>query len=377
MRWSHRRKGGAADVAASEDDEPRARNRVSATVSVLLAIVLVAAGAGGAFLYIKARMPRSFVSSLQTETVTVEASTFDDSHMVTVTVPQSTHQSVVSPVTGTVTRLDCAVGGQVASGSACLSVDETPVLMLYMSVPPYRAIAPNATGRDVQALNSELRRLGYGAPDSSTMTWDTITAYNALAASVGSPQLTQDTGWTLDPSMFAWLPQESVTISSTALTYGGQAVQGQELFATSIPPTSVVFSRTLSAGSLAAGDRIVTIGGATYTIPDGQTTITDPAVVNAVLGSSEYAAALSSSDPTATSVQVSYTWKLAAPLAVTSVPPASLYDVEGSSGCVVSDGSPRAVSIVASQLGRTMVTVDDGGAISSVDVLPSSAKACR
>ncbi len=377
MRWSHRRKGGAADVAASEDDEPRAHNRVSATVGVLLAIVLVAAGAGGAFLYTKARMPRSFVSSSQTETVTVEASTFDDSHMVTVTVPQSTRQSVVSPVTGTVTRLDCAVGGQVASGSACLSVDETPVLMLYMSVPPYRAIAPNATGRDVQAINSELRRLGYGAPDSNTMTWDTVTAYNALAASVGSPQLTQDAGWTLDPSMFAWLPQENVTISSTTLTYGGQAVQGQELFATSIPPASVTFSRTLSAGALASGDRTVAIGGATYTIPDGQTTITDPAVVNAVLESSEYAAALSSSDPTATSVQVSYTWKLAAPLAVTSVPPASLYDVEGSSGCVVADGKPLAVAIVASQLGRTMVTVDDGDAISSVDVLPTSAKACR
>lgn len=376
MRWFHKRSG-AEGAAAREDDEPRAHNRVSASVAALLAIVLVAAGAGGAFLYTKASMPGSFVSTSQKETVAVEASTFEDSHTVSVTVPQSTSQNVTSPVSGTVTRLDCAVGGQVTSGSACLSVDEVPVLMLYMSVPPYRAIAPNATGRDVRALNNELRRLGYNAPDSATMMWDTITAYNALAQTVGAPQLTQEAGWTLDPSMFAWLPQESVTVSSTTLAYGGQVAQGQELFATSIPPTSVTFSRTLSSGTLAAGDRTVTIGGASYTIPDGETTVTDAAVVNAVLGSAEYAGAVAASDPTASSVQVSYTWKLAAPMTVTSVPPASLYDVQGSQGCVVTGGAPVAVSIVASQLGRTMVTVDDGSTVSSVDVPPTSTKACR
>lgn len=377
MRWSHGHRGGRGDAAAEGSRENRVRNRISASVALLLAIVLIAAGAGGAFLYTKARMPRSFVSTSQMETVTVETSAFDDSHTVSVTVPQSTSQSVTSPVAGTVTRLDCTVGGQITSGSACLSVNETPVLMLYMSVPPYRSIAPNATGRDVQALNNELRRLGYGAPDSATMTWDTITAFNALAASVGSPQLAQGAGWTLDPSMFAWLPQQSVTMSGTALTYGGEVMQGQELFTTSIPPTSVTFSRAMSGGTLAAGDRTVTIGGADYTVPDGQSTVNDATIVNAVLNSPEYAAAVSSSDSSATGVQVSYVWKLATPLAVTSVPPASLYDVQDGTGCVVADGRPTAVSIVASQLGRTMVTVDGGGSIGSVDVPPSSAEACR
>ena len=72
-------------------------------------------------------------------------------------------------------------------------------------------------------------------------------------------------------------------------------------------------------------------------------------------------------------------------MTVAFVPPAALYDVHNGKACVVADGEPRAVTIVASQLGRAMVTVEDGSTLHTVELSRANAsdkdgmnaKACR
>lgn len=84
-------------------------------------------------------------------------------------------------------------------------------------------------------------------------------------------------------------------------------------------------------------------------------------------------------------VDVTYQWRLKEPMTVAFVPPAALYDVHNGKACVVADGEPRAVTIVASQLGRAMVTVEDGSTLHTVELSRANAsdkdgmnaKACR
>lgn len=369
--------------AALETMQPERRHGLGVTfsVAVLMAIVLVCLGAGGAFLYTRAQQPATFQGTTSYDSVAVESGEFSDTHNVSVTVAQIRSQSVMSPISGTVTHADCSAGAQIASGTSCISVDDRALPFVYLSVPAYRDMPVGVKGNDAKALNDELRHLGYAAPDSNTVTSATIAAYNALATAIGAPNATDNT---IARSDFIWLPQQTVTVADSKMTYGGTICEGDEMFSTSILPTSVTFSRTLSSGTLAAGDRTVSINGEQYTIPDGMTEVDDPDVVSAVLASPEYAQALSSANGAADgadaggsgTIQISYSWSLATPLSVVSVPPSALYDVDGTQGCVVDAGTPHAVSIVASQLGRTMVTADD--AFDHVDVpAPARAATCR
>src|SRR5262249_48303364 len=62
--------------------------------------------------------------------------------------------------TGTVTAL-AETGAMVKRGEALYGVDNTPVVLLYGTLPPYRPLAPGTEGADVKQFERELRALGY------------------------------------------------------------------------------------------------------------------------------------------------------------------------------------------------------------------------
>lgn len=158
------------------------RNTVSVSVAVLLALVMLAAGVCGGFLLTREPEPAAFESTTRAGTLVVQSEPYDDERSVTVTVERSESGSVAAPVGGVVTELrQCASGSSIESGSAFIAVDGQPQLALYLRTPPYRMMTSGMKGGDVAALNAELRRLGYTAPDSDVMTWDTVKAFNALA----------------------------------------------------------------------------------------------------------------------------------------------------------------------------------------------------
>ena len=136
------------------------------------------------------------------------------------------------------------------------------------------------------------------------------------------------------------------------------------------------------------------VNGATFTITDQTADSTDSSLLSAIGASNEYRAAQqptasgqasdtggaqsdTGQDTAPNTINVTYRWKLAKALNVVSVPPAAMYDVSADSACVVSRGKPVAVHVVASQLGKSMVSVQSGASLTSVDVPASTGKACR
>ncbi|KAB7788514.1 hypothetical protein [Bifidobacterium cebidarum] len=381
-----------ARTTAVRNERRAARNGVAISIVVLLALVMAAMGVSVGFLLTRSKIPPSLVSNTEAGTVNVAAAQFDDSRSVALTVSLGESSVVASPTSGTVTGISVGAGASIASGQVAFNVDAMPVLALHTDVPLYRELKSGMRGPDATGLNAALRRLGYNAPDSDAMTWDTITAYNALAQSVGARQLSRDSGWAIDPGWFVWLPADSVTVKQTSIAIGRQVAAGQDLFTTAAIP----FKATLpaAAADVVAGERVITIGDQTFDVPVDSTELTDAALLSAINNSVAFRMASLGSDSSGAmsvggvaagnaagssaggTVNVSYDWKLKQPLTALSVPPSAIYDATAGSGCVSVDAKPVPVLIIASQLGKTMVSVGDDQAFDHVDVTPRTAAHC-
>ncbi|MFJ7059874.1 peptidoglycan-binding protein [Streptomyces microflavus] len=79
---------------------------------------------------------------------------------------------------GTITWLP-GPGTTVSRGQKLYEVDTQPVSLMYGSTPMYRDLKQGVEGPDVEQLNSNLRALGYEAPDSDEYTWQTTAAVRA------------------------------------------------------------------------------------------------------------------------------------------------------------------------------------------------------
>ncbi|PJM79794.1 hypothetical protein [Bifidobacterium scaligerum] len=381
-----------AKTRASRKERRASRNGVAISIVILLALVMLAMGVSAGFLLTRSKIPPSLVSSVEASTVKVAATQFDDSRSVALNVSLGESSVVASPTAGTVTGIAVGAGSSIASGQVVFNVDATPVMALHTDVPLYRELNSGMRGSDAAGLNAALRRLGYNAPDSELMTWDTITAYNALAQSVGARQLSRENGWAIDPGWFVWLPADSVTVKQTSIAVGRQVAAGQDLFTTAAIPLKATLPA--AAADLVAGERVITIGDQTFDVPSDATELTDAAMLAAINNSVAFRMASLGSDPSGSmaaggasnasaagasaggTLNVSYDWKLKQPLTALSVPPSAVYDAASGSGCVSVDAKPVQVSIIASQLGKTMVSVGGDQTFDHVDVTPQINEHC-
>lgn len=227
------------------------------------------------------------------------------------------------------------------------------------------------------ALNAELRRLGYAAPDGDAMTWDTILAYNALADTVGAARLVKDNGWTLAKDAYVWLDGQSVTIRSCVAGIGASIDVKSELLTTDSQSQSV--SVTMPQDEVVAGDRVLDVDGRMVDMPQQTTVITDSSTLAALLGSDAYRQAAGTAESSGSASDVTFTlqWLLKTPIDVWSLPPTAFYAQHDEQACVVSDGKPVAVTVIGSRLGRSMATVDSGVALGKVRTNPQGGKPCR
>ncbi|MEV8516266.1 peptidoglycan-binding protein [Dactylosporangium sp. NPDC051484] len=69
-------------------------------------------------------------------------------------------KTVVGKLPGTVTELP-AVGASLQRGQSVYRVDNTPVVLLYGTLPAYRTLAPGVKGADVKQFEQNLAALGY------------------------------------------------------------------------------------------------------------------------------------------------------------------------------------------------------------------------
>lgn len=95
---------------------------------------------------------------------------------------------VTSTASGTVTWLP-SVGATVSRGAALMRVDDQPVVLLYGSLPMYRALAPGVVGADVRQFERNLSALGYrGFEVDDTFSADTAKAVKRWQKSLKLPE---------------------------------------------------------------------------------------------------------------------------------------------------------------------------------------------
>jgi hypothetical protein len=172
---------------------------------------------------------------------------------------------------GTLTWLPSA--GQVIRQGQVLykTGNGSPVVLLYGSVPDWRALSEGLTGQDVTQLNHDLVRLGYASrADVVALGWD----YYSWETAVGVQNLEEHLGVSYPPGSLSlgqvvFLPQ-AVRVSQLTGSLGGAAA-GRVLSATSDREVVTIPLDVSQQSEVKAGDAV------TVTLPDGTTT---PGVVS-------------------------------------------------------------------------------------------------
>jgi hypothetical protein len=169
---------------------------------------------------------------------------------------------------GTITWLP-AVGQVIRQGHVLYRVDGQPIILLYGTVPAYRALAEGAeasdvTGADVAQLNRDLVALGYGSDadldrSSDEFGWATKAAIKELQHDLGVEQTGK-----LELGQVLFLPT-AARVTSVSGTLGGPA-GGAVLKASSTRRQVVVNLDANLQSQVTVGETV------TITLPNGRTT---------------------------------------------------------------------------------------------------------
>lgn len=348
------------------------------TTVLLITLVAVASTASVAVLISWRPAPTVLQpTQAQTGSITVSRLAYDDAREVELTVTQGASSEVVATASGIITSSSCRPGAGVVSGKPIATVGARDVVPLATSIPLYRPVTVGATGADVDSLRAELGRLrltksqAAGTPADAQL----VGAGRKLAGLIGRSALSTATNGRaaaeLPAAAFAWLPTTTATVASCDAAVGSTVAVGTPLL-TLRPPVTALSVLAVPAGAV-QGDRLLTVDPVTVALVDGG--VTAAADIARLAKTPAWAAY----EQTAGKVPVRGRWKLKTPLAVASLPAASLIVTSSNESdaraCVSVNGRAVPVRIVASSLGRTLVTFT-GTLPDAVDTTPAQTLSC-
>jgi hypothetical protein len=267
--------GTAAPAVADTDGvsahgEGRQRRRGRRRAAVIGGVVAVLAAAGGTVVLARpfgspARPGGVVDNGAPTALEPVTQGPLSAQTQVSATLGYAGSYSLVNHMPGTYTSVP--VGGQIyRQGQVLYQVDQTPVILLYGSVPLYRALSEGMTGTDVQQLNRDLVALGEATsseldPGSDYFSSETGYALDKLQGSLG---LTQTGSLQTDQAIFV---PGAVRVTSVIAAVGGQAGPGGPVAqATSTVRQVTIALDATEQSEVKAGDKVM------ITLPDGQDT---------------------------------------------------------------------------------------------------------
>lgn len=329
-----------------------------ATVGVAV-IALVAAGVVAGALLVEQEPPSSAAGPTGPRYAPVSQETYDGSRRVTATPVLGDAESLEVAAFGRVRASTCARGAELVSGTSPLLLDDRPVVALATTQPLWRDLFPGSRGDDVLALQAELARLGHAIDADGVYGPGTRDAVRALMSELG---VDRPTG-SVSASHVLWLPEPEVIVAECALTVGDTFTGG---------PVATV-GGGLAALELNWTDAFdgwqVRFNGVAASVDD-ERLVTDRALLDEVLASPLWQA-VGGEDGGVLELEAA----LAEPVRVAVVPPAALFGITGDRACVLGDdGDVRAVHIVTSALGQSLVEVD--GAVPSQVVLGDEGRSC-
>src|SRR6266702_2657416 len=199
-------------------------------------------------------------------TATVTRRDLSASMPVTATLGYAGSYTVTGRGGGTLTWLP-SPGQVIRQGQALYKTGNgVPVVLLYGSVPDWRAMSVGDTGADVSQLNHDLVRLGYAdSADISALGWD----YYSWETRYGVQQMEEHLGVSGPPGSLALgsvvFEPGALRVSQVTGSLGGQA-GGPVLDATSTRHVVTISLDASQQTEVKAGDKV------TVTLPDGTTT---------------------------------------------------------------------------------------------------------
>jgi hypothetical protein len=263
------------DASAAGNGGTRRRRRRWA--AAIVAGIVIAGGAGTAIAaragLFRGSGPAAASASSGVSTATVTRRSLTSQTSVNATLGYAGTYTVTGKATGTVTWLPAA-GQVIRQGRVLYRVDNgTPVVLLYGSVPDWRALSEGATGQDVSQLNHDLVALGYVSSAAiAALGWD----YFSWETTYGLQQLQSALGITNPPGTLllgqAVFEPGALRVTTVSAQLGGPGT-GPVLTATSTTPVVTINLDASMQGEVKAGDTV------TVTLPDGATT---PGVVSSV-----------------------------------------------------------------------------------------------
>ena len=284
--------GHAAGVLPVTGHRRRRRGWVVVVV-VVVVVVLAGAGVGGADAagVFSAAKPAGSSNAYATSTFTVrrgslteqvqEDATLGSAGSYTVVVPGSSSSGGGGSSSGgsgaqTFTSLPQA-GQIIRQGQVLYETNETPVVLLYGSVPAYRDLSEGMTGGDVRELNADLVKLGYAttAALGPVSGWDYFSSETAYALGLLQSHLGLTQTGSLPLGQAVFLPGAiRVTGLGTGAVPGGSAAAGSVvLTASSLTPVVTIDLDASLQTEVAVGNKV------SITLPDGSAT---PGVISQI-----------------------------------------------------------------------------------------------
>jgi hypothetical protein len=268
------------------------RRRRRGWVVVVVVVVVVAAGLGGADVagVFSAAKPAGSSNAYATSTFTVrrgslteqtqEDATLGSAGSYTVVVPGSSSGGggSSSGASGGQTFTSLPQAGQIIrQGQVLYEINESPVVLLYGSVPAYRDLSEGMSGEDVRELNADLVKLGYAtaAALGPTSGWDYFSSETAYALELLQSHLGLTETGSLPLGQAVFLPSSiQVTGLGTGAVPGGSAAAGSVVLTGSSQTPVVTIDLDASLQSeVAVGNKV------SIALPDGSVT---PGVISRI-----------------------------------------------------------------------------------------------
>ena len=277
---------------------------------------------------------------------------YSGNRQITVIPTMTEDHTLIGNATGTVTADSSAQGFK--SGATALRVNDRAVVALHTAIPLFRDLGTGDVGGDVAALNNELNRLGYrSSPGSRQYSSLTQQGWKQLMAAVGN-----DSDGSLSLADVLWIPSSAVSPSSWTGAMGTPVRAGAPLGR--IPGTLVRL--TIKNVAASNSDQQLNVFGQRTTLKAGATAVDDPAWCRAVAQTEAFRQALQGD----VSAGLNATLSLPKTVSTLRVPAAAVFGIKDDAGCIMADDSTIKVRILASELGASLVRLDDDARMASI-----------
>ena len=312
-------------------------------IGVFIAVVGLAAGALAGTALRPQAAPADLARPAPVTSAPVTPESFNDPRTVPVRPAVAADPPIASARSGRLTQALCRADQPIRSGRAVARIDDRPVLGLATALPLYRNLTSGSRGRDVRAVQQELRRLGHKVRVDGRYRAGTRAAVRSMQRKAGIAR--PDGRITL--SSLVWLPAAQLRPAKCDARKGDQLTTGSTLFTVAGRLTSVSFSRP---DGLVPGARTLSLYG--VEAKAGRDRIADRGFLDAVAATPDYQAYVLDGKKS----EVTATLQLRTAVQASKVPPGAVFGLVGNTGCVQSGDRAVPVTIVGAGLGAVLFT---------------------